>query len=181
MEKVKKIKTYKCAYQHCCCNNGMVAENESLKVGNRRWHKQCYETRELIEEIIEIYQEKISQTVVASYLRRVVNDIVFGKKLRNPKLEEWESNLEAARYLNFCMKYSVENNRRVTNPAGLHYLIDNKRIKDEYKKAKDLEVQKEIRKKEKENIEKPSVPQSKPVAKNMPTNNLGFGNILGGH
>ena len=56
----------------------------------------------------ETYLDKISSSVVVSALNKIINNIVFGKKLENKKLTKAQSNLEAARYLQFCIDYALE-------------------------------------------------------------------------
>lgn len=175
------MKQYKCGYAHCSHENGTVSENEAVKIGKRRWHKDCYELQGLITEIEEDYIQNISQSVPIAYLRKIINDIIFGKKLENKKIEKWKSNLEAGRYLSFCLKYAIENGIPLTHPPGLYYLIDNARVKKAYQKEEELRVQKEIKESMKDEESIAAVPVSiptKPVTSNK--NTMGFGSILKG-
>ena len=174
------MKHYKCGFSHCAHEDGKVAENEAVKIGNRYWHRDCYEISETIKDIRTTYLEEISSSAVVSALNKVINNIVFGKKLENKKVPKTQSNLEAARYLQFCIEYALEHKIPITHVPGLYYLIDNSRIKKAYEKKKDLEIQKEM--KEHMNVEI----ESKPVDTTVKTNTnfssggFGFGNILGG-
>ena len=77
---------------------------------------------------------------------KIINNIVFGKKLENKKLTKAQSNLEAARYLQFCIDYALEHKIPITHAPGLYYLIDNVRVKKAYEKKNELEMQKEMKK-----------------------------------
>ena len=90
------MKHYKCGFSHCAHADGKVAEDEAVKIGTRYWHKDCYEVSETIKDIRETYLDKISSSVVVSVLNKIINNIVFGKKLENKKLTKAQSNLEAA-------------------------------------------------------------------------------------
>ena len=96
-------KQFKCGYGHCAHKNKIVYEPESVKINTRRWHKDCYELQGLIAEIEEDYIQHVSKSVPIAYLRKVINEIVFGEKLENANVEKWESNLNAGRYLSFCL------------------------------------------------------------------------------
>ena len=76
------MKHYKCGFSHCAHADGKVAEDEAVKIGTRYWHKDCYEVSETIKDIRETYLEKISSSVVVSALNKIINNIVFGKKLK---------------------------------------------------------------------------------------------------
>lgn len=175
------MKQFKCGYTHCSHDGSVVYENEAVLIGKRRWHKDCYELKGIIEEIEENYVQHISKSVPISYLIKIINDIIFGKKLENAKVEKWESNLEAGRYLNFCLKYAIENGIKLTHPPGLYYLIDNARVKKAYQKEQELKIQKEMKESMKADEEIAAVPTTKQSATSIPKNNkMGFGSILGG-
>lgn len=176
------MKQYKCGYNHCVHENGTVTDEEAVLIGKRRWHRDCYELKGLIEEIEENYVEHISRSVPVAYLRKIVNDIIFGKKLENSQVEKWKSNLEAGRYLSFCLKFAIENGIPLTHPPGLYYLIDNARVKKAYQKEQELKVQKEIKESMKEDVEVASVPTTKTSnsANTFKASTMGFGNILKG-
>ncbi len=176
-----KQRQYKCGFSHCE-HGGKVNLDEAVKIGARYWHKDCYETSELVKEIKDDYLENISSSAVISFLSKVINDIVYGKKLENKKLTKAQSNLEAARYLSFCLKYAINHSIPITHVPGLYYLIDNVKIRKEYEKELELKVQKEI----KQSIETEEV-SMKPIDLSEGTkkqtqyaNNTGFGSIFGG-
>ena len=175
------MKQFKCAFGHCGYEDKKVCEDEAVRIGNRYWHKDCYEISELIKEIRDDYLDNFSSTAVISFLNKVINDIIFGKKLENKKVSKAQSNLEAARYLSFAMKYAINNKIPITHVAGLYYLIDNTRIKKAYEKQNELKTQKEMRETMKnEDVTEAPRTEYKPSAKFSASNNVGFGSIFKG-
>ena len=57
-----------------------------------------------------------------SLLNKTINNIIFQKKV-------------SADYLYFALNWAIKNHRRISSPLYLHYLIDNKNIKDDYSKS----------------------------------------------
>lgn len=175
------MKQYKCAFNHCAHQDGKVSQDEAIKIGSRYWHRDCYETSELVKQIRDSYYENISSTAVASFLMKVINDIVYGKKLENKKISKSQSNLEAAKYLEFAVDYAIKHDIPITHVPGLYYLIDNGRIKQAYEKERNLAIQKEM----KESMDKAET-DSKPIDLTVKDDNpykptgFGFGNILKG-
>lgn len=178
MKKAKKPKTFKCAFSHCMCNGGIVTEDEAVKVNSRYWHKDCYEIRSLMDEVEELYLSYVSSVVPIRFLKRIINDIVFGKKLMNEKVPKQQSDLAAARYLNFCMHYAVNHNHRISAPPGLYYLIANERIKKAYEDEQNSQKEKQAR--EEERAEKVEIGVPVSLATPKPKSNAGFGDILKG-
>ena len=175
------MKQYKCGFSHCAHADGKVTEDEAVKIGTRYWHRDCYELSELIKEIRDNYLENISSSAVVSFLNKVINDIVFGKKLENKKVSTAQSNLEAARYLLFAVEYAIKHSIPITHVPGLYYLIDNKNIKKAYEKENEIKIQKEMKKQMKK-VEIESKPIDTTVKNNSPfsSGSFGFGNILKG-
>lgn len=170
-----KEKFFKCAFKHCEYPEHKVSEDEAVRINNRYWHKSCYETSQIIEGIVEDYLANFSQTVVISLLRKIINDIVFGKKLLTPNIPKYESDLKAAKYLEFCIQYAINHNLRVTHPQGLYYLIDNSRIKEAWKKQTEAKIQREA------NIEAQKIDLSESKQTSFTFNNqsnVGFGNLF---
>lgn len=177
------MKQYKCAFGHCAHDGGKVNQDEAVRIGTRYWHKDCYEISELVKEIREDYLNNFSSTVVVSFLNKVINEIIFGKKLENKKVSKAQSNLEAARYLSFAVKYAISNSIPITHVPGLYYLIDNTRVKKAYEKQNELKTQKEMREAMKnEDVTKAEAPKTeyKPSTKFSSGGNVGFGSIFKG-
>lgn len=116
-------KLYKCIYKHCKHEDCMVSVEDSVKISNKHYHSDCAANILNIREINALYRNNISDTVVQMILGKVINDIVFGKNVDSE-------------FLLYSLKYAIHNKIRISSPYGLHYLIDNKNIKIQYKKSK---------------------------------------------
>ena len=128
-------------------------------------HKDCAEKSEYIQKTRDLYFEKISNTVVMKQLVSVLNNLVIKKNV-DPK------------FLYFAVDFAVSNKIPIKSPYGLHYLIDNKRIKEMWNKKKANEIARQIRK-EAENTE--PTPQMKSNSFNYSVDKgVGFGGIFGG-
>ena len=175
------MKQYKCAFNHCAHPDCKVSQEEAVKVGSRYWHRDCYEISELVKQIRDSYYENISSTAVGSFLMKVINDIVYGKKMENKKVSKSQSNLEAARYLEFAIDYAIKHEIPITHIPGLYYLIDNTKIKKAYEKEKELTIQKEM-KKSMDKVDVESKPIDTTVKNDFPfsSGGVGFGNIIKG-
>lgn len=124
-------KTYKCAFKHCNHDDENVPQNEAVKIGNRYMHEDCAKISENITKIRDIYYEKVSNTVVVKQLVSVINSLVFTKKIDSE-------------YLLFALNYAIANKTPIKSPYGLHYLVDNNRIKDAWKKKQSSLIKKQI-------------------------------------
>ena len=114
-------KTYKCGFRHCRHESCDVSQGEAVKIKNRYFHEDCAEIYNNIEAVKQLYYEKISNTVVMAQLVSVINNIIFKKNV--------DSN-----YLLFAVKYAINTKKKINYPQGLHYLIDDYKIKDAWKK-----------------------------------------------
>lgn len=126
-----QVKTYKCAFKHCKHENEDIPQNEAVKVGNRYMHDDCSKISENITQIRDIYYEKVSNTVVVKQLVSAINTLVFTKKIDSE-------------YLLFALNYAITNKTPIKSPYGLHYLVDNNRIKDAWKKKQSSVIKKQI-------------------------------------
>lgn len=116
-----EIKTYKCSFRHCQHESCEVMQDEAVKLKNRYYHEDCAKIYKNIEEIKTLYYEKISNTVVMPQLINVINNIIFNKKVDSD-------------YFLFAIKYAINIKRKINYPQGLHYIIDDYRIKEAWKK-----------------------------------------------
>ena len=116
-----KVKTYKCAFRHCQHESCEISQDKAVLIGKRYFHEDCAEIYNNIEEIKRLYYEKISNTVVMSQLIRVINHIVFTKKV--------DSN-----YFLFAVKYAISSKRKINYPQGLYYVREDYIIKNAWKK-----------------------------------------------
>lgn len=158
-------KVYKCAFKHCQHEPCEVSQGEAVKVGNRYMHQDCAEKSEYIKKTRDLYFEKISNTVVMKQLVSVLNNLVVQKNV-DPK------------FLYFAVDFAISNKIPIKSPYGLHYLIDNNRIKEMWNKKVANEIAKQIRE-EIENTE-PTVQATNSTFKYFADKNVGFGGIFGG-
>lgn len=120
-------KSYKCGFKHCKHVTGDVMQSEAVKVGARYMHKDCSIIGDNISKIRDTYYEKVSKTVVMKQLVSVINNLVFTK------------NIDSG-YLLFVINNALATNIPIKSPYGLHYLIDNQRIKDAWNKKNAQEI-----------------------------------------
>lgn len=113
-----KEKQYKCSYAHCKRKEERLSVDSPILNG-RHYHSECLKEKESIEKIRNLYIEQVSQTVVMSLLNKTINNIIFQKKV-------------SADFLYFALNWAIKNHKRINSPLYLHYLIDNKAIKDAY-------------------------------------------------
>ena len=169
-----KEKSFKCAFCHCEHEGGRVSETEAVKINQRYWHRDCYEISQIIQTLVDDYMNTISSTVVVSLLRKIINNIVFGKKLHNDKIPKNESDLNAALYLEFAFQFAINHNIPITHPQGLYYLIDDRNVKEAWKKKKEAEIQREAAK----NVDVSESNQTSFTINQK--KEVGFGDIFGG-
>lgn len=155
------MKKYKCTYKHCQHETCEIPQDEAVRVGNRYMHTDCATNSIHIKKIIDLYYEKISKTVVMSTLVKTINNIVFGKGVDSG-------------YLLFVLNHAIRMKIPIRSPYGLHYLIDNKKLKElwirrEGHKIEDI-IKKEVQSENSNKVEFSYTPQI----------NKGFSNILNG-
>lgn len=114
------IKEYKCNFKHCKCDEVLTDENREV-VNGKSYHRTCLRTKNDIVEIRDYYIENVSSTVVIGMLVKVINNIIFDKQVNS-------------QFLKFALKYAVETKISIKSPLSLHYLIDNSKIKDVWKR-----------------------------------------------
>lgn len=158
-----KEKTYKCSFACCPYKDKIIQPEDLVENGKKKMHKECAKNSENMLKIKTLYYEKVSNTVVMSQLVKVIKDIITLKKVDSD-------------YFYFALKYAVDNKMKINSPYGLHYLIDNNRIKMAWKEKRSAEIANEIKEQERNTIIQP----------NANTFNYslevssGFGNILKG-
>jgi hypothetical protein len=69
-------KTYVCGYNHCQIHEKIPA-SEAVVVGNRKYHKECVEIRNKINEIKSLYIDSIDKNVLMQEIMGVLNKIIF--------------------------------------------------------------------------------------------------------
>lgn len=155
-------KYFKCGFKHCK-HESDVPQNEAVKVGTRYMHKDCFEISENIAKIRDTYYEKVSKTVVVKQLVSVINSLVITKKIDSA-------------YVLFALNYALSTNIPIKSPYGLHYLVDNQRIKEVWNKKKSQEIVAKM----KEEAELGSTKPEQAVFKYIATENKGFDSIFNG-
>jgi hypothetical protein len=108
-------KTYVCGYRHCLHKGEKVKQEEAVTVGTRRYHADCAAIHRKIEQMKDLYYEKIDENAEFVQLTSVLNNIVFTKKI-NPD------------YMLFALNYIVKKKVKINSPYALHYLPKNKLI-----------------------------------------------------
>jgi hypothetical protein len=158
-------KTYKCAFKHCKYSPCEIPQGEAVKMGTRYMHMECAKTSVYIQKTKDLYYRKISKTVVMSQLMNVINNIVINKDVD-------------AEYLYFALYYAILNKINIRSPYGLHYIVDNNRIKNEWKIYKSKKIAMEIEKSSSKG-ERPADNMTAFTYSAKPAN-TGFGTIFGG-
>lgn len=156
--------TYKCAFKHCKHESCEVSRDCAIRINKRYFHKDCAEIYKNIEDIKALYYEKISNTVVVSNLMSVINNIIFKKGV--------DSN-----YFLFALKYAISTNRRINYPQGLHYIVDDYRIKKLWTKKQSQKIALEI--KNAEDIDETKTEETQTFKFSVDKQG-GFGSILKG-
>lgn len=123
-----KQTTYKCAYQHCPFG-GQVDKDEAVSYKRRHYHKKCFQDVVNKEKIREYYLENINKTEILSKLNGVISNIIDVKKVDSE-------------FLLFAIQYAVRNSIQIHTPMGLHYLVNNYKIKEAWKKEQAKKIKK---------------------------------------
>lgn len=148
----------KCRYKNCIHDNKELDKLEAVKIGNSYYHKECNEIKEDIKSIVDLFTKHINSNVVYNVLLKVINEIIFTKKIDS-------------KFLLFGLKYYIQNKIPLNYPQGLYYVIQNKDVKNTYNKY----------------LAKQQIKENKTVLTNessetefnfKPTKTKGFGDIL---
>lgn len=110
-----------CRFKNCIYDDKKLDKSEAIKVGNNYYHKECNEIKENIRLIVDLFTKHINSNVIYSVLMRVINEIVFTKKIDS-------------KFLLFGLKYYIQNKVPLNYPQGLYYVIQNKDVKNTYNK-----------------------------------------------
>lgn len=154
----------KCRYKNCLCEEKEIPKGEEVLFNKLYYHKSCLETKNNIQEIARVFSEKINENVVFPQLYRVVNNIVFDKKVDSECLL-------------FGLNYYVEHKIPLNYPQGLYYVIQNKEMLAAYNKMKANEIKKEMDKV----LDSVDISEENEMSFTYkPSKQKGFGDILGG-
>jgi hypothetical protein len=119
-------KTYVCGYTHCLHKGEKVSEQDSVIVGKRRFHKDCAQMKEYIDEIKDLYFDYIDKDADYKVVLSVINNMIFKKGI-DPE------------YFLFGLKKWVWKKVKIKSPYSLHYLATNKILLAEWEKVKEEE------------------------------------------
>jgi hypothetical protein len=123
----------KCRYKYCRYG-GEVKKDEAIK-DNGYYHKECYKEKEIKAKIRKLYIENIDKTVVYKVLNSVITDIVNTKNID-------------AEYLLFVVEYIIKHDMKINYPYGLHYYINNKNIKQAWRKRNEILLKQQLQDKD---------------------------------
>lgn len=149
--------TVKCRYKNCIHDNKEIDKSEAIQVNKSYYHKDCYETKEDISKIIDLFTKHINSNVIYNVLVRVINDIIFNKH-------------NESKFLLYGLQYYIAKKIPLNYPQGLYYVIQNKDVINNYNKYKAQQLIKD---------EKLVLNQTKEVEFEFkPIKTKGFGDIL---
>ena len=117
----------KCDYKNC----SEPLDDEIIKVKGRNYHKSCFQTKNDILEIRDLFAENINKNVVFSSLMSVINNIIFHRGVTSD-------------YLKFALNYYIQNKIPLNYPQGLYYVVQNKDVKTAYEKSKAESIKKKM-------------------------------------
>jgi hypothetical protein len=92
-------------------------------VGKKHYHWDCAALRQEIEELRNIYWNRIDNKATYSVLSKVLNDLVFKYGLETD-------------YIKFAINHFADCNTKVKSPFTLLYLRDNRYLKEKWEKFK---------------------------------------------
>lgn len=106
----------KCAWTHCKYNKNITDGQETVKIGNRNYHKECACEKDNINNCIALFTEQINGQIVMSQLRSVINNLIFK--------QGFESD-----YVVFAIQYAIDHPEyKLTYPQGLHRICKDQKI-----------------------------------------------------
>ena len=124
------IKYVKCRAKHCLHMGEPINKDEAIRDGKSYYHPDCYQIKEDIAEIIDLWVTKINKNSPYALLTRTINNIIYDK------------NIESGHLL-YGIKYYINHKIPLTYPAGMYYVIQNKKVEDEYYRFKLSQIPKQ--------------------------------------
>lgn len=110
-----KKEVFKCRWSHCK-HGGEVRLDDAVKDGSSYYHKDCYEEKQNIQKIMDLYVERVDPNPIFSLLRKTVNDLVFKDGF-------------GADYTLFALKYCLDNGWKIKHVPGLRYVVRDDKAK----------------------------------------------------
>ena len=112
-----------CNYSHCKHESKEINGDDFVQVGQRTfYHKDCYEEKETIEKIIDVYTKRIDPHPIFKELRKHINIVVY----------EWKF---PAKKLLFYLNWAADTGWGLRYPAGLRYLAKSDDAERAWKRA----------------------------------------------
>lgn len=108
-----KKKEYKCWYKYCKTHK--VLDNEAIKIGNKRYHKECLNNQENLKKCREMYIQYLQPSVVYLQLNKAIKTLIEDKKI-------------SVEMLLFTIEYLIDNNIEVNSPYFLYYKVNDYKI-----------------------------------------------------
>lgn len=112
-----------CTYSSCLHDSRNIRREDAVCVGRKYYHEDCYQTKEEIEEIVDLFVTHINPHPVQAQLQKVINNIIFKKGL-------------GSNFLLFGLKYYIEHKIPLNYPQGLYYVVQNKDVRQAYEKKR---------------------------------------------
>ena len=125
--------TCTCRYKHCSHSSNKLLKSEAVRVGSCYYHKDCYETKKAIADIIDYFVKEVNPDVVYPVLVRTINNICFPK----------DNNGIPAERLLFQIKHYCTHGHNLRYPGGLYYVLQDRDSFEAYKKYKAEQALKE--------------------------------------
>lgn len=126
-------KECKCCYRHCRYENNIITDEQlklAYKNGTKYYHEECWATKQNIDKAIDLVRHYLFSNATIPSITAAVNDAVF--KRGNP-----------SDYVVYAIKFEIEWGGREINGRkfpqmksifALPYLLDNRIVKESYKK-----------------------------------------------
>jgi hypothetical protein len=118
-------KLYVCGYAHCLHYGEKVSELNSVIVGKRRFHIDCANIKVIIDEIKDLYIEKINKHESAVKILGVINQMVFTKQI-DPN------------FILFALKDLTDRKVTFKSPYSMHYFVKNNVLINKWRKINNL-------------------------------------------
>lgn len=144
-----------CRYSNCLHKDKEIEKENAIKSGRLYYHPDCFQTKEDIKRIIDLFKKNINPNPVYATLQSVIKNIVFTKGLGSD-------------FLLFGLEYYIKNKIHLNYPQGLYYVIQNKKMIDAYRKSKEKNIKNTVEIKEQNDFQ----------FKHVPIKNKGFADIL---
>ena len=132
-------KMVNCRYPKCSKlhETTELLREEAVKVGSKSYyHPDCYHIMRTVDQIKDIFYREIDHTLTGKQIGQlvsIVNNLVFSKNID-------------VDYILFSIKYFVKNKPGALKyPGGVAYIVQDKDVKDAWKKQQNLKIRNEIK------------------------------------